>query len=108
MTTYRKLNKATGEIEYRDTWCEPHNCPHRPLPKPEWTRPGETWRVEPETARWVLLDADTPCDHRSCEDGAVAGIERNLWVKPALCATHLREGLMWIEAERVVSWCLSR
>jgi len=78
------------------------------VPRPDWTRPGETWRVEPETSRWVLLDADTPCDgdKQRCSEKAVAGIERNLWISPALCQRHLREGLMWIEDGRVVSWSL--
>lgn len=84
------------------------------FPKPDWSREGETWRVEPEDG-WVLVDGYR-CLHRGgrrgmpvhCHRDAVAGLVRHGAVRFALCERHLREQRVWIdETWRVVSWRLS-
>lgn len=79
------------------------------LPEPDWTRPGETWRIEPERG-WLPVDIDgeeVQCwgQSRHCSIPATAQRTDN---GAAYCVSHLRFGRMWIEDERVVSWRLSR
>lgn len=78
--------------------------PPNRLPVPDWTRPGETWRVEEEPG-WILR-ADYMCS--ALKDRC---LRRAVAVRPrgehyALCDVHLRAGLMWIENGQVVSWAI--
>ena len=93
------------------------------LPKPDWGREGETWRIEPEDAvPWRTDVYGLLCRVRDadgingiCRDRAVAGYStRNGEFRP-FCERHLTEQNMWIEDEgvaprggRVVSWRLSK
>lgn len=75
------------------------------LPVPDWSRPGEVWVVAPETAVTWTVGAEGPCDSGRCGRPAVASF-RNRHHYRLVCAEHLRQSRMWIEAGRVVSWCL--
>jgi hypothetical protein len=77
------------------------------LPTPDWSRPGETWRIEPESEWTTKACEATACDgqgHR-CQLTVVA---RRLDHRFHSCAYHLHSGLMWIEDDHVVSWRLAR
>ena len=74
----------------------------RPFPPPDWTRPGETWRVEAEPFDWRVV-SDGVCGVRHCFRQAVVYRSRPTF---ALCAAHVREGRMWIENGQLVSWAL--
>jgi len=80
------------------------------LPMPDWSRPGETWRVEQEEHLRVgrgKCASRTGAKHMPktyCERDAVA-VGRGDF---ALCEVHLREMGVWVEHGRVVSWRLSR
>lgn len=77
------------------------------LPVPEWSRPGETWRVEPETAVTWAVGVSGECrSPRSCGRPAVAGFTSRGGYDYPVCVDHLRESRMWIEDGRVVSWKL--
>lgn len=85
-----------------------------PLPQPKWTRSGETWRVEPETANWVQVyglccDVTVPPRMVRCLNRARVGISRSgqKEITQAVCESHLSELGMWVEAGRVVSWRLA-
>jgi hypothetical protein len=69
------------------------------LPMPDWTRPGESWRIEAEPG-WQLTRTGS-CDAKGCFRPAVAIRPHNRY---ANCEVHLRTGLMWIENGQVVSW----
>lgn len=80
------------------------------LPMPDWTRPGETWRVEAEPGGWVVSSVayGGVCSARSCNRPSVV-------LRPArtyggndymLCAVHVRDAGMWVEDARLVSWAL--
>ena len=81
------------------------------LPVPDWTRPGETWRVEPEPGGWSATEDDAlggVCSVTGCRRSSVV-------IRPArtfrgddyvLCEVHVREQRMWIEDGRLVSWSL--
>lgn len=80
------------------------------LPKPDWCREGETWRVEEEQHLVVGQGLCTarpdqygyhPCDHEAI---AVGRTNRRL----ALCLEHLGSQAAWIENGKVVSWRLSK
>ena len=80
------------------------------LPMPDWTRAGETWRVEPEPHLRMMNGG--ACSHRErgrgrpvqCfRVGVAAGLPNSGLV---LCARHLLEQRCWIEDGRVVSWAL--
>ena len=74
------------------------------LPVPDWTRVGETWRIEEEPG-WEPID-DGLCEARRCYRRAVVWRPRDAF---ALCAIHTRDtGRMWVENGRVVSWRLSK
>ena len=82
------------------------DAPNYPPPKPDWGRPGETWRVEPESLGWTVVDIDgleVPCGVKRCGLPAAATLKDRGW-----CVRHLREGGMWVHNNRVVSWRLSR
>ena len=86
------------------------------LPKPDWGREGETWRIEPEDA--VPWRTDLPpllCRHNAaqygayegrCHNRAVAGFTSRSGEFHPRCEQHLRP--MWIEDGVVVSWRLSK
>lgn len=77
------------------------------LPVPNWTREGETWRVEEETAvPWRADLTALLCRHGRCRARAVAGYTTRSGEFHPMCAAHLAEQRMWIEDGRVVSWCL--
>ena len=89
-------------------WAEqvgPMDSPRR-LPMPDWSRPGETWRVEPEPYIEVC-DAGFICgDGRGCSLPAVALVGRGR--KRPICEYHMsRDAMAWIEDGQVVSWRLS-
>jgi hypothetical protein len=77
-------------------------------PMPDWTRPGETWRVETERGGWVTTTGGV-CSGTGC-------FRRAIVLRPALsshrgkdfmlCELHVRSNHMWIEGGQVVSWCL--
>ena len=80
------------------------------LPVPDWTRPGETWRVETERGGWIASSVahGGVCSVRGCWRPSVV-------MRPArtyrgddylLCAEHVKKHRMWIEDARLVSWCL--
>jgi hypothetical protein len=71
------------------------------LPIPDWSRPGETWRIEAEN-EWHPTDRGG-CSSKCCHRVAVAWQPRN---GHGLCEVHLTSGLMWIENDQVVSWAL--
>jgi hypothetical protein len=79
-----------------------------PLPVPDWSRPGETWRVEPEDGGWYLTRGDGVCSSRGCFRSAVAIRPARTYrgLDFAICGEHLTAGCMWIENGQVVSWCL--
>jgi len=74
-------------------------------PLPDWTRPGETWRIEHEPLAGVAPGG--VCASRTrverCYRKSVAVVGRS--GRP-ICERHLRAIGMWIEGGRVVSWCL--
>jgi len=74
------------------------------LPMPDWTREGETWRVEEERHLLALNVTGVRCSSRGCDRGAVA--ISKLASRLALCPRHLAELSIWVEDGRVVSWCL--
>jgi hypothetical protein len=86
------------------------------LPQPDWDRPGETWRVEPEDAvpwrtdvRGLICRYDIYRSHRPrCRRRAVAGYSTRDSEFHPLCEQHLNAGKMWIEDGHVVSWRLSK
>jgi hypothetical protein len=82
------------------------------LPIPDWTREGETWRVEPETGGWIVSSVALGgvCSVEGCHHPSVV-------MRPArnylgddylLCMAHVEDGRMWIEDARLVSWRLSK
>lgn len=84
-------------------------------PLPDWTRPGETWRVEPEDAvPWRTDVGPIHCRvrhwqrHDRCVNRAVAGYTTRSGEFHPMCEVHLSAQRMWIEGGRVVSWRLSR
>jgi len=86
------------------------------LPKPDWGREGETWRVEPEDAvPWRTDVGPLYCrtrlgqyGHDKCPNRAVAGYTNRRGEFYPMCEAHLNAQRMWIERGRVVSWRLSR
>ena len=87
-----------------------------PIPKPEWGREGETWRVAPEDAvPWRTDVYGLLCRSGKCRDRAVAGYTTRSGEFRPFCEVHLSAQKMWIEGEglpphggRVVSWRLSK
>jgi hypothetical protein len=82
------------------------------LPMPDWSRRGETWRIESEGREWRLVDIDGPdvrCNGMKgrCALPAIA-VRQGRFSEVAFCVHHLRLGGMWVENDRVVSWRLSR
>lgn len=79
------------------------------LPMPDWSRPGETWRVEPERGWTVDSRADWLCEANRghCHKLSRAYLT-NGRRDTAYCDEHLAKSLMWIENERVISWRLSK
>jgi hypothetical protein len=75
------------------------------LPMPNWTREGETWRVEPETAVEWTIEVYGTCNDK-CERRSVAGIIRRGYLLKEWCGQHLAESKMWVEDGQVVSWTL--
>ena len=77
------------------------------LPLPDWTRPGETWRVEHEPLARVAPGGVCESGRRTerCYRKSVAIVGRSASPIP-ICEVHLRAIGMWIEGGRVVSWCL--
>lgn len=76
-------------------------------PMPDWTRKGETWRVEPENG-WVPI-GDGICNGTGCRRPAAAFRPNHRMNRNGgfgLCQLHMRACGMWIEDGRVVSWCL--
>jgi hypothetical protein len=78
------------------------------LPVPDWTREGETWRVEHEPLAGVLPGGICESrglrpNNRLCcrESVAVMGSR----AKP-ICERHLNEIGLWVEGGRVVGWVL--
>jgi hypothetical protein len=80
------------------------------LPEPDWSRPGEYWRVAPEP-NMDILPPGARCAHReahakqTCPDEAVAVIRA---AGMPLCRRHIRVHGLWIEGGQVVSWALGR
>jgi hypothetical protein len=78
------------------------------LPEPDWSRPGEWWRIEKEP--YAAADAGGVCMVRERKGGplcmrpGVAVIGR--YLNYPLCAKHLEKQRMWIEDGEVVSWAL--
>ena len=94
-----------------------------PLPKPDWCREGETWRVEPEDAVPWRTDVygllcrvrDAHGITRLCRARAVAGYTTRKGEFHPFCEGHLAAQKVWVEYEgvppragRVVSWRLSK
>ena len=121
-TAYKPGNNADGSTPFV---LKPHeeappmpNSPTRDiedflgrLPVPDWSRPGEIWRIEPEDRDWSLADIDgedEQCrgDRGRCPIPATA-VRHGRFSEVAFCVRHLREGGMWVENDRVVSWRLS-
>ena len=76
------------------------------LPMPDWSRPGETWRVEPEPFMEACDDGFICGDGRGCSLPAVALVGRGR--RRPICEYHMRrDTLAWIEEGVVVSWKLS-
>ena len=78
------------------------------LPAPDWSRPGETWRIEEEAH---LVVGTGWCTSKRCTNRAVAVSLRSGMAAPdqirfRLCREHLAELSIWVEGNRVVSWCL--
>ena len=77
------------------------------LPVPEFTRPGETWRVEAEPGGWTQT-RDGLCSAKACYRVAVVlrPDRRGRGNDFLLCAVHVREFGMWIENGQLVSWVM--
>jgi hypothetical protein len=81
------------------------------LPIPDWTREGETWRVEGEPLAGVLPGGVCTSHSRRAglyrvlychsESVAVLGSKAH-----PICERHLNEIGLWVEGGRVVGWVL--